>query len=495
MVSPLRFRLKIILTLILFLGLAMALSDVVLTLHHQNKQLVSAIRQTRANSALIAGLVSEPWDEMGRRNAIIKTLRQIGLPVMLVDKAGAVWFDSSRSRGRLREKLLSTALLAQHSRHKESLFFHKELTLLGPRYQAFLEACPVVLPTGRIQGSVVALADLRQVSDRLLAGQRIFLLYGLFNLVILAFLAYVRLSHLFIRPLQSLAKRAEEYRDDEDFLFSDLPTNEFTTLSTSLNAMLRRIKSDRATLREMVAELEAANRSLRQAQEEMIRAEKLASVGRLSAGIAHEIGNPLGIVLGYLELLKGDDLEPEQRLDVLNRAMAEIQRINTIIRQLLDLARPGSEDIKTVFLHDLLAEISQAMALQPLLGGMKIIVEAKAEQDGVEIDPEKLRQVLMNRIMNAADACHGMDDARLVITTGNKEGNMVVTVTDNGPGIAPEHINAVFDPFFTTKEPGKGTGLGLSVSYMILEAAGGSLSVRSDKGGTTFTLILPLSTP
>ena len=497
MPRTLRFRLKIILTLTMFLALAMALSDVVLTLHHQKNLIISQITKARETAALVSTLGHNANLAALGPGPAIQALRQTNLAVVISDNLDHPWYDSTRAKGQLRIIMNQLKKLAQISGKPQSKLQRGGFTIFGPQYLAFIEARPIMAPTGQNLGSVIVVADLAEVNNILLKGQRLFLLYCLFNLAILVFLAYLRLAKLFIHPIQGLAKRAEEYHDEDDFLFiSERPGDDYATLSSSLNNMLRRIKKDRATLQDMVNKLEDSNHSLRQAQEEVIRAEKLASVGRLSAGIAHEIGNPLGIVLGYLELLQDDGLNPEARVDCLQRAMAEIQRINTIIRQLLDLARPSASQEEVLACHELLEDICQTLGQQPLLAKMTIDLDLTATHDQVQINDEKLRQVLLNIILNAADACANEPAPHLLIRTSNtlidQKPALEISLEDNGPGIAAEHLNTVFDPFFTTKEPGKGTGLGLSVSYMIITAANGNLTVSNGEQGGKFVVTLPL---
>ena len=273
--------------------------------------------------------------------------------------------------------------------------------------------------------------------------------------------------------------------------------------------MLRRISDDRETLRSTVMSLEKANLELKKAQEEIIRAEKLASVGRLSAGIAHEIGNPIGIVMGYLELLKQTDISESEKDEYIQRTENEIERINTIIRQLLEISRPSSTDLRSVAVHALIDDIADVLKVQPLMSNIDLERHLGSENDTVLADPSQLRQVFLNLIINAADAISTMDrdvDGQLKITTEletvpetqsqGQPSMLKIRFIDNGPGIREEDIGNIFDPFFTTKEPGKGTGLGLSVSFMIVEGLGGKMDVNSEIGkGTTMIINLPLYEP
>jgi len=270
--------------------------------------------------------------------------------------------------------------------------------------------------------------------------------------------------------------------------------------------MLRRISADKKKLRSTVNSLETANLELKKAQKEIIRAEKLASVGRLSAGIAHEIGNPIGIVMGYLELLKQKDIPAAEKKEYIHRTEAEIERINTIIRQLLEISRPSNAGLKAVPAHELIDDIAEVLNVQPLMSNIEFKCRLEAQNDKILADSNQLRQVFLNLIINAADAISSegkADNGKLLIQSSlvggtseqpqNHKTHLKIMFIDNGPGISEENIANIFDPFYTTKEPGKGTGLGLSVSFMIIEGFGGKMTVRSKIGeGTTMTLLLPV---
>jgi signal transduction histidine kinase len=224
----------------------------------------------------------------------------------------------------------------------------------------------------------------------------------------------------------------------------------------------------------------------------------------MAAGIAHEIGNPIGIVLGYLGLLKESSISPEEREDYINRAEGEISRIQSIIRELLDFSRPVEEVSEDVTVHAIIREITGILKVQPLMNNISIDLMLGAECDTVHADPNQLRQVFINLMMNAADAVSSIESSeggKLTIETRVTAGPeidssnkfLIIEIEDNGPGISAENLENIFDPFFTTKEPGKGTGLGLTVCFMIVEQAGGKISAESDgSSGTTFTISLPL---
>lgn len=338
--------------------------------------------------------------------------------------------------------------------------------------------------------------------------QSILFLYMLLNIIILTGFGFYRLSKVYWQPIRRLVNRAEQFReDDEDIIFSVRKgDSELNQLSRSLNRMLKRISMDKEKLRETVTSLEQVNRDLKQAQNEIIRAEKLAAVGRLSAGIAHEIGNPIGIVMGYLELLKGQNIPETEQRDYLDRTESEIYRINTIIRQLLGLAKPTPKISRTISIHELIEDTAHILRVQPLMSKVQLKLQLEAPKDFVQADPDQIRQVFLNLAINAADALafrKNINNGQLVIQTEELpaiapealkgQETLKIAFEDNGPGIPVENLENIFDPFFTTKDPGRGTGLGLSVSFMIVESLGGTIRAANlQGGGTTLSIFLPL---
>jgi signal transduction histidine kinase len=273
--------------------------------------------------------------------------------------------------------------------------------------------------------------------------------------------------------------------------------NEIGDLTRSLSHMMRRLDENKRELQSHISSLEKANRDLRQAQDEIIRSEKLASVGRLAAGIAHEIGNPIGIILGYLDLLNSGDIAEVDKKDFLSRIESEIVRVNRIIRQLLDFSRPSSGEPEKTRVHDLVKMTLSMLEPQPMMEGVRTTQELKAQKDTVLADPNQLQQVFLNIIMNAADAlAEGKGEGtikQLTIRSEKIEGFIELRFSDNGPGIPDRELLRIFDPFYTTKEPGKGTGLGLSVCYRIVEGMGGAIRAESKSGeGATVIVSLPL---
>jgi signal transduction histidine kinase len=477
--------------------------------------------------------------EISRGELVLSRLKEQALAATLWEDMGSHYESKARIRNILDEAGIHCALIMgkesgrlyfgghQATPGSDLMNFTRQVTLSGEKAMRFsgrvwavfwkqhrdvIISVPLVQDGKTVAGASIVVS-LEGVYKSLRHSQKFIFIYILINGVILASAGIYRLTKVYFQPLARLANRAEDYRDDDDaFIFTVRKAdNELNTLSKALNSMLRRISADKEKLRSTVQSLEKANLELKKAQEEIIRAEKLASVGRLSAGIAHEIGNPIGIVMGYLDLIKQPDTPLSERVEYIGRTEKEIERINTIIRQLLEISRPAKADRSNVSVHDLIDDISDVLNVQPLMSNIEFQRCLNAEKDMVEADPNQLRQVFLNLIINAADAISSLDnennghrEGRLKIATETQLNSQLSAVaakpmlkimfTDNGPGIADDNMANIFDPFFTTKDPGKGTGLGLSVSFMIIESLGGKMTVDSNQGeGTTMVIYLPLA--
>jgi len=353
---------------------------------------------------------------------------------------------------------------------------------------------------GHFLGAMTIHAELEPLYQKLRKSEKIILIYILLNTIILVLFGIYLLSRMVVRPIHRLLSITEEFKDGEPFPdLVDTSPNEIGRLSHSLNMMLKRLDENKKELKAHISSLEKANQGLRKAQDEIIKSEKLASVGRLAAGVAHEIGNPIGITLGYLELLKDGTLSKEESRDFLNRMESEITRINQTIRQLLDFSRPASGGMEQIGIHDLIMETVNMLKPQPMMTHIKIRPVLQASKEAVRADPNQLKQVFINIIMNAADAMTNEDVSNdetagiLTIKTIDVEDSIELRFEDTGYGIPQQELAHVFDPFYTTKDTGTGTGLGLSVCYRIIEGMGGSIKAESTQGeGTTIIIDIPL---
>ncbi|GBC62072.1 hypothetical protein DENIS_3035 [Desulfonema ishimotonii] len=373
------------------------------------------------------------------------------------------------------------------------------------KQKGFMVVSAPIFRAGTTVAGISIVYNLRQLYDHLRRMQRMIFFYILINTVILALIGFFRLSKITVKPLKKLVERAEAFREDDDeiLFLAEKENSEFSQLSKALNRMFNHISEGREELKLTVCSLRQANVDLKKAQHDIINAEKLASVGRLTAGIAHEIGNPIAIIIGYLDLLKRQDISAEERNEFILRTEKEIGRVSKIIRQLLDFSRPSTGDLKTAGVHEILTDMVSMFHFQPVMSDISTRLSLEAEWDQVRADPGQLRQVFLNLIINAADAIAASADASggelfigtAVVTDPMPDARQMLKIEfrDNGPGIPQEHLGNIFDPFFTTKSPGKGTGLGLSVCFMIVEAMGGRIRALSRAGhGTSMIIHFPL---
>ena len=513
---PRGIKANIVITLAVLLIAAMLLIDFIMTIMVQREliqsesskgRLVLSMIEMHTDLAMDSGAVVFEWKD---KNSFEQMLLSNGFSLMVVvDKSGSEVFSAGRNHG-IRDPLVELTRQAIGSGEQQVEYTGKTWGVFWTGGREILFAAPL-FRGGSIYAGAGLVLVLEGVYQNLRYVQRVLFIYVLINMVVLTLAGLYRLSKVYLHPLLRLVKRAEEYADENEEIFFSVrqEDDELRKLSAALNRMLMRISADREKLRSTVMSLERANLDLKQAQSEIVRAEKLASIGRLSSGIAHEIGNPIGIVIGYLDLLKQQNLSKEKQIEYIERAEAEVNRINRIIRQLLDLSRPAQKAPAIVSAHEILQDMTQVLKSQPLMSGVTLNLAFEAESDRVFADADQLRQVFLNLIINAADAISAVQDkgdgtlkiqtTRLSASDGDAQKGgetLKIMFMDNGAGISQEHIVNIFDPFYTTKEPGKGTGLGLSVSFMIVEGLGGSIKASSEVGrGTTMTLFLPLSAP
>jgi len=305
-----------------------------------------------------------------------------------------------------------------------------------------------------------------------------------------ALLAYVLLTHLIVRPLERLTLSAEQFAlGAEHVSVKEQGSAEAMRLARTFNEMARLLRAERKQLTDRLGELERTTGELRRTERQLIDGEKLASVGRLAAGVAHEIGNPLAAILGLLELVREGELNAAQNREFLTRISAETERINGIIRDLLDFARhdrTAAESDELQQTADLRDVIRDAVSLvRPQKESKDIAIEVTVEPHVRRVlGPQpRLTQIVLNLLLNAVDALGGAGKVEIRVEASADDEHVLLSVLDNGPGIAPSVQHALFDPFTTTKPVGKGTGLGLAVTHAIVDALQGTIEGRNRPGG------------
>jgi C4-dicarboxylate-specific signal transduction histidine kinase len=251
-------------------------------------------------------------------------------------------------------------------------------------------------------------------------------------------------------------------------------------------------------LRETTAEIERREHELREKQEQLIQAGKLATLGELTTGIAHELNNPLnniGLFVGNaIDRIDLGEVEPEVVRAELGKAMEQVRKATEIISHLRTFGRAATIVYEPVEIMPVIERSVSLMAEQLRLRQIEVTVERDAEPIVVHGNEIQLEQVFVNLLTNARDALGEVEEKRIWITCELRPPMAVVTLADNGEGVPAELEQRIFDPFFTTKEVGAGTGLGLSITYGIVSEHRGTIEVgRRDGGGAEFRLELPLA--
>jgi two-component system, NtrC family, sensor kinase len=355
------------------------------------------------------------------------------------------------------------------------------------------------------------------------------------DIALFSWFGAVLLRRRLLQPLDALIGGVEAI--SQGALEKRLPTaqtRELARLNAAVEQMAGRLLSDQRALADNIRSLDETNRLLTEARDAMIRTEKMASVGRLGAGIAHEVGNPLGAILGYLGLLARQ--EEGQRRELVLAAEREATRIDRIVRGLLDYARPREASVQNVDAATVLSDTIDLVRTQGHFSSVRLEYEPAVDTPLLVFgDPYQLQQVMVNLLVNAADAVSPQANGLIRIRAfaraarpapvhrpakrkGDPEGVdyshrrrlaqslrwpvgdpatesgevVEIVVSDNGPGLPDDMIDQVFEPFVTTKEPGKGTGLGLAVCARLVEGMGGTIEGgNADAGGAEFRVVLP----
>ena len=313
---------------------------------------------------------------------------------------------------------------------------------------------------------------------------------------------------------------------------------EIIALAAVFNTMAERVQSAAHLQEEHLTTLERINWELMTTQREMIRVEKLASVGQLASGIAHEIGNPLSAILGYASILMREEKDPEAQ-QYLGYIEKETERIQRIISGLLEFSRPRDAQAQELRINDLIRDTIDLVTPQQIFRNVEVQMDLTDLDPLINGDSHQLQQILINILINAAQAMDG--DGHLEVRTEStvleagegtvprrraadfrrratdplnedyapmrssfpdapllKEGDRAVAISirDTGRGIPSDIADRIFDPFFTTKGPGEGTGLGLAIAHGIVEAHGGRIWVENpEEGGAKFKMLLPMPNP
>jgi two-component system NtrC family sensor kinase len=311
------------------------------------------------------------------------------------------------------------------------------------------------------------------------------LVVALVLVVILGTIINIKLANSIASPLRTLEKITKKIAQG-DFSESIVVKgrDELASLEASFNLMEEKLQN-------ALWSLEHTVEKLREKQAQLVEAEKLASVGMLAAGIAHEINNPLTSVLTFSNLILEQCPKADPRCDQLRIVVRETERARNIVRQLLNFGREVSVKPVKININRPVEEIMDSLVAQDAFKGIEFSVNLGENLPDVYADPAQIGQVVLNLSLNAIHAI--TPPGEIEVSTRVMDRYVGIVFRDTGSGIAPEHMTKIFDPFFTTKGETKGTGLGLAVSYGIIKKHGGEIEVESVVGrGTTFTVKVPI---
>jgi len=315
-----------------------------------------------------------------------------------------------------------------------------------------------------------------------------------------------RLVYLPLRDLESGAQRLSTGNLDQPIPVRS--SDEFGKLASSFNAMTDALRNSREELRESARTLEQKvekrTRELRRAQAETMRGEKLASVGLLASGVAHELNNPLTGILTFSHLLREKMPDKSPDADDMDLVIRETKRCAAIIKRLLDFAREKQPEKKFPDLNQIITDTVRIVEKPAHLRDIEIVLDLDRSLPPIWIDADQIKQVIMNMVVNAQHAVEEKGNITIRtrraldprVSAAEAKPMVAISIIDTGCGISEKNLKRIFDPFFTSKDVGRGTGLGLSVSHGIVETHGGFIEVESRVGeGSTFRIFLPLTPP
>ena len=390
----------------------------------------------------------------------------------------------------------------------------RDLTMMTPIYNepACSNAACHAHPASQ---KVVGLLDLSLTLDTMdeelvQARLRAVLIFGTQALLVSAFIYFFtrRFVQRPIRQLIAATKTVSEMNLDQPIQGTE-SGDELGQLARSFVIMRDRLRDAMEELSSFNQRLEARvqerTEQLRMAHRKLMQSDRLASLGQLSASVAHEINNPISGILNLSMLLqrmlKDDGVPPERLAEFrkyLGQVISETGRVGRIVSDLLSFSRRSKPQQAPADLNAIVRSTMSLVSHKLKLNNVQVNMDLEETLPPLDCDASQMKQVVLNLVMNAAESTHGRDGARVTVNTRHDRETkaLLLSVSDNGEGIPDAHLSKIFDPFFTTKPEGKGVGLGLAVLYGIVQAHGGDVTVQTKVSeGSTFTVSLPLEPP
>jgi two-component system NtrC family sensor kinase len=433
-------------------------------------------RESRAtarslSAALEDDIRTNEWDQV---HDVLERVRADGTEAAVFTTDGKIWYALPDFPQRLR---LSPEQL-KFAKPDQSLQFRLEAR---PDGEWIYHLVPLGPPKFPLTGYLLVASDWTDVRQDLMDRVKISVLAGLATLVLIIALIAIAVRRYISRPLAELSRRVMSFPTDEGS--SRVPVRDEVEL---LNGEFRKLGEELATAR---ADLLEKHRSEIELERRLLHSDRLATIGSLAAGLAHEIGTPMGVIRGRAEYALNSRMDPLKITEGLEIIIAQIDRITNIVRMVLDYARYREPLKVTADLRPIVQRSLHLIETEANKRGVRVRTELGDQPLPIDCDPDQLQQVFVNLGINALDAMRADGGALTVksrTSNGNGAARIILVFEDTGPGIAEQHRSRVFDPFFTTKEPGKGTGMGLAVCQTIVQSHDGEISFESSPDGTRF---------
>jgi two-component system, NtrC family, sensor kinase len=520
---------RLILALTLIVIIVAAISGLI-SARTQERQLLDSM--ILGADQLSRSIASSTWHAMlaDHRDAVYAVMQTIaekqGIDkIRMFNRDGQVMFSTVPGEAGLRVNQRNEACSVCHASleprttvnpHTRARVFetedgHRSLAMVTPIYNepaCSQAACHAHPPSMKVLGVLEVALSIAPVDQEVAdMKMRAFVITAIEIGLISVFIFYF--SRRFVaRPVQQLvqATKAISKMQLDKPVAVEGGSQEIEELADSFNSMRGRLHHAMTELNEAAETMEAKvterTEQLKQAQVKLMQSDRLASLGQLSASVAHEINNPVSGVLNLSmlmqRLLKEDGIPQERIADFrkyLQQVINETTRVGRIVSDLLSFSRRSKPQRTQADLNKIIRSTVSLVSHKMKLANTEVRLDLQEDLPSVQCDSSQIQQVALNLVMNAAESMHHRAEGGLVqVTTRATADAILLVVSDNGEGIPKENLGKIFDPFFTTKPEGKGVGLGLAVLYGIVEAHGGEVDVKSKLGeGTTFTITLPLA--
>ncbi|MFQ5905778.1 MAG: ATP-binding protein [bacterium] len=468
-------RFKVILPVLLVFMVGIANFSYLVMWWQRNAFKKAALNEVETTSQIVMSAIADAMrlgkgEEVQEKIEDFKNIKGL-MSLRVVDSEGRVVY--ARHRENIRKDMSNEIMNDMNPERTTESFVGRDLRMVSPIQNT--EECHQCHGADKVaNGYLVTTVRLDDLTRMASLGRNYNLGLAVITVVIVCSIILALLSHSVILPLRELEKSMSRLENGDLAVRTSYPGNdEIGRLEKSFNSMVNR-------LREAREEIE----SLHSAQ--MQRVEKLATLGQVAAGLAHEIKNPLAGIKGAIQVMVSESVESESRKEVYEEMLVQLYRMEKTVRDLLDFARPSPPSPKPTDLSDVVSRVASFVRRQKDAKSIRVEEKHERKLPRAMLDPDQVHQALLNIALNAVQAMP--EGGTLRFSTYNKNGDLGITVTDTGPGIEKERLDKIFEPFYTTKH--KGTGLGLSIVKSIVRANGGTISVRSETGkGTSFEIL------